>query len=53
MKSMYLCMNPVSLIPLAVEMYLRYEKICPDQLEELFNYFQDDFEEVELSENLG
>ena len=52
-KSMYLCVNPVSLVPLAIEMYLRYEEMWPDQLEELFDYFHDDLEKVELSDKLG
>lgn len=38
LKSMFLCVNPLSLIPLAIAMYQKYEEICPTELKQLFSY---------------
>ena len=38
LKSLYMCLSPTSLVPLAVVMYQRYAEVCPDKLEVLFNY---------------
>ena len=40
-KSLFMCLSPVSLVPLSVELYRVYCEQCPHQLDVLFNYYDD------------
>ena len=40
-KSLYMCLSPVSLVPLAVELYSVYSELCPNQLTLLFSYYDE------------
>ena len=36
-----MCLSPVSLVPLAVELYSVYSELCPNQLTLLFSYYDE------------
>ena len=38
LKTMYLCVNPVSLVPLAIAMFEEFKKKYPGDLEKVFNH---------------
>ena len=42
-KSLYMCLSPVSLVPLAVELYSVsiHSELCPNQLTLLFSYYDE------------